>query len=74
MKIHILSIPYSQKKKMCLKRIQKRQLKSYKNCVQQIVETGKVEINGSVINSIADLTIAFYSSQDCVFHYNIQKK
>lgn len=55
---------YAFKKKRCLERIQKRALAKYKECVQEIIQNGEAEINGNFFTSIADLTIAFYGSNN----------
>ncbi|WP_166785121.1 hypothetical protein [Sphingobacterium psychroaquaticum] len=57
----ILSIPYSFKRKLCLKRMRSRQLIEYKSMVDQILAVGHADFNGTVFTSIADLTTAYYS-------------
>lgn len=60
MNLFLITPSYAFKKKRCLKRIEKRELAKYKECVQQIIQGGNTEINGQSFSSIADLTIAFY--------------
>ena len=57
-----IAIPYSFKRKLCVKRKQKRKIDQYKSMVNQIVDSGRAEVNGNIFTSIADLTAAFYKN------------
>jgi len=64
MNFMLITPSYAFKKKLCLKRIQKRALAKYKECVQEIIQNGEVKINGNSFTSIADLTMAFYGTNN----------
>jgi len=70
MNLFLFTPSYALKKKHCLKRIEKRELTKYKECVQQIIQKGKTDINGKSFSSIADLTIAFYGSSKSIITCN----
>jgi len=59
---YLFRLPYSFKRKQCSKRIQKRKLEEYKCTVDKIIVCGHAELNGTVFNSVADLTMAFYNN------------
>lgn len=57
-----LQIPYSFKRKLCVKRTKKRKIELYKEKVNQIMAFGKAEHEGIEFKSVADLTSAFYKN------------
>jgi hypothetical protein len=57
-----IAIPYSFKRKLCVKRTHKRKIELYKEKVNQIMAFGKAEHKGIEFKSVADLTSAFYKN------------
>ncbi|CDS91583.1 hypothetical protein BN1088_140016 [Sphingobacterium sp. PM2-P1-29] len=57
-----IAIPYSIKRKLCVKRTHKRKIELYKEKVNQIMAFGKADHKGIQFKSVADLTSAFYKN------------